>query len=60
MFETTLEKAVFLYFSLFMCIVGTMYMFKNYEPEDIHGKYLGSFWLLIGIVFLTVFIKIII
>ena len=60
MFESALEKTVFLYFSILMCIAGTMYMFKNYEPKDSHGKWLGSFWLFLGIVFLTVFIRFII
>ena len=59
MFNSLIDKLVFFYFSILMCVMGSLYMFKKYEPEDRDGRWLGAFWLFLGVVFLVLYYKII-
>ena len=59
MFNSLIDKLVFFYFSILLCVIGSLHMFKKYEPEDRHGMWLGAFWLFLGVVFLVVYFKVI-
>ncbi len=59
MFNSLIDKFIFFYFSILMCVIGSLYMFKKYEPKDRDGMWLGAFWLFLGVVFLVMYFKII-
>ena len=57
MFNSLIDKLVCLYFSILLCVIGSLHIFKKYEPEDRDGMWLGAFWLFLGVVFLVMYFK---